>query len=223
MISFLGDIHGVVFPIFDWIYAAEKGDTLIQVGDAGVGMISRNNWEDIGKVAEDRGVEIKIIRGNHDDPQPFKENLKFGSLELVPDYSYRTIEGTKFLFIGGAISIDRIWRTEGVDYWKAEGIEFNLDKILEDADIVVTHSFPDFCTLSPRDFSNILWAINKDYPLKNELIEERKYLTEVYKKMLETRKPKIWVGGHFHLSKTEIINNTKFKCLDINELWTLMQ
>jgi predicted phosphodiesterase len=221
MTFFLGDIHGSFAPIFHWLdRLAEKGDTLIQVGDFGLGWITKKALEELGRESKDKGVNILAIRGNHDNPRLFKDNFKTGNLELLPDYSLREVEGKQIFFIGGAISIDRTSRIEGISYWKDEEVEMWLPKVLGiHCDTVVTHSAPSFCNPTTKDFSNIQWAIDDDPALLEELPIEREYFTDVFSVLCETNPPKNWYYGHFHTSLEERIHDCKFRCLDINELW----
>lgn len=225
MIFFLGDIHGDVRPIHKWLENfAEKGDTLIQVGDFGIGFKSMNKWilEDLAKESKKIGVDILVIRGNHDSPQLFKDNLKIGNLEFLPDYTLREIEGKQIFFIGGAISIDRYWRVQDIDYWRGEEINMDLGKVQGIAcDTVVTHSAPSIFELTTKDFSNIKWAIDADPSLLEELPKERNYLTDVFNTFCETKIPTNWWTGHFHISKIDYIGGCRFKCLNINELEAL--
>lgn len=223
MIFLIGDVHGNYSRIYDWIdRIADRGDTLISVGDFGVGFVPQWLLTDVGEEAARAGVNILAIKGNHDDPQPFRESRTFENLRLIPDYSIMNIEGKDFFFIGGAISIDRVWRIEGKSYWKDEAIVEDLSKVRGvQADIVVTHSAPSFCNPTTKDFSNIQWAIDADPSLKEELPKERAYLTEVYETLCESKVPESWWYGHFHTRLTENYKGTKFTCLDIDQLHNL--
>jgi hypothetical protein len=52
-------------------------------------------------------------------------------------------------FIGGAISIDRTGRKEGVSYWSDESIIYKPE-LIQNVDILVTHTAPSFC--HPQEF-----------------------------------------------------------------------
>ena len=59
----------------------------------------------------DEVMNHKFIRGNHDDPQACREHpywIKDGLIE------------NDIMYIGGAWSIDREYRTEGVSWWRDE-------------------------------------------------------------------------------------------------------
>lgn len=218
----LGDVHGHFGVIYGWLEEhAKQGDVLICVGDFGVGFCPEWILDDLGFEAQKKGVLIKAIRGNHDSPRPFKKGAKYGdNLELIQDYTTQTINGKKYLFVGGAISIDRTWRTEGEGYWKDEAVDYDLSKLdgIEGVNILITHTCQDFLSPAPKNFSNIQWALDVDPPLKDELIFEREYMTQVWNKLKENNNIKSHYYGHFHVTKTEYIEGTKFRCLNINEM-----
>jgi len=218
----LGDIHGQFNVLYGWLEDhAKTGDTLIQVGDFGVGFVKDWLLDDLGFEAKKKGVFIKAIRGNHDSPYPFAKGGVYGdNLELIQDYTTQTINGKKYLFIGGAISIDRAWRKEGEDYWKDEVVDYDMSKLdgIEGVDVLITHTCPDFLSPAPKSFSNIQWALDKDSPLKSELIFERDYMTQVWNKLKENNSIKSYYYGHFHVTKTEYVEGSKFRCLNINEM-----
>jgi hypothetical protein len=218
----LGDVHGHFGVIYGWLEDhAKAGDTLIQVGDFGAGFVKDWLLDDLGFEAKKKGALIKVIRGNHDSPYPFAKGGVYGdNLELIQDYTTQVINGKKYLFIGGALSIDRTWRKEGEDYWKDEVVDYDLSKLdgIEGVDVLITHTCPDFLSPAPKSFSNIQWALDRDLPLKDELIFERDYMTQVWNKLKENNDIKEWYGGHFHVSLLHIIGKTKFRFLGINEL-----
>lgn len=216
-----GDSHGNFMPIFDWIENhAEEGDVLTHVGDFGEFAVPKWILEDLGKESAKKSVQILVTRGNHSSPIYYQENRKYGNLEFMSDYSTRTINGKKVLFIGGAISIDRAWRKEGIDYWADEKVIYDLSLLdgIEDVDVMVSHTCPDFLSPAPKNFSNIQWALDKDPLLKDELIFERKYMTQVWEKLKEKNDIREWYGGHFHVSLLHIIGKTKFRFVGIDEI-----
>lgn len=213
----MGDVHGDFEKVRRNIRILNPNDTLILAGDVGVGFVTLKQLEDLGQLAEEGGINLLAIRGNHDYPLPFSENRHFNNLELIPDYTVRKIEGTNILFIGGAISVDRIYRTIDLNYWAEEGVVYNLDLLpKEKIDVVIAHSCTNLPTPAPKSFSNIKGFLTHDKQLREDLIKERDYLDQVWEKV----RPKRWYYGHFHVSKTEEIDGTVFRCLNINEAIT---
>ena len=145
------------------------------------------------------------------------------------------VEGKKILCVGGGISIDRQIRKNDKPYaswWDDEEFHYSptrISKVVNNnktIDIVVTHSAPTFCY--PRgvdapivnDWHNIEAQHGND--LKGELIMERKKIDKFYNDIKKTYKPTHWFYGHFHNTKTEVINEITFKSLNINEIHELI-
>lgn len=216
----LGDIHGDVDKIFDWSDIARSGDTLVQVGDFGVGFMAEWVLVELGAYLKDKGVHCFAIRGNHDDPAPFRKGEVYDNLHLVDDFSIIEINGETCLFIGGAISVDRIYRSEGHSYWKDEGILTNLE-LYKGTPVhhVFSHTAPDFLVPVPKDLSNIRGYLENDPPLEGELIAERLCMGRFHNK-IKNHSPnlKTWHYGHFHVSQTDFVEGVKYKCLNINEI-----
>src|ERR1700753_1506161 len=111
----LGDIHGRFENLKKLIkrYKIGKNDEvayIIQCGDFGIGFHPTTDEENLhllNKFLKRRNIIMIVIRGNHDDPSFFTGTHIFSNLKLVSDYSTMDIYGIKYLFVGGAISIDR--------------------------------------------------------------------------------------------------------------------
>src|SRR5574343_961800 len=153
----LGDIHGDFEFLCNVIRNLESGSLLIQIGDFGIGFKSEHRdlqelqW--INNVLMEKEVHLFVCRGNHDQPSFWDKNLQYANLKLIQDYTNLIINNKKCLFIGGAVSVDRMGRQISKNYWADEGIKYlNLKKLnkLSKIDYVFLHSAPDFCF--PRDY-----------------------------------------------------------------------
>ena len=207
----IGDIHGD-FRFYEAVISdAEKS---IQVGDFGVGFLSQKTsiWtpkidkiQRFGPLYEETfkdepNLNHRFIRGNHDNPMACKENKLW-----IPD---GTMCGP-FFCVGGALSIDKSMRTEGIDYWSDE--ELTYDEFMKIADIyeaikpdyVISHDCPEFIT--PHMFT---WYNKSAFPSIT-----RQGLQMLY----EIHQPKAWFFGHWHFHRIEKIYDTTFVCLDINQ------
>lgn len=104
---------------------------------------------------------------------------------------YYTIDGKTFLTMGGAVSTDRVLRTENVDWWAAEIPNAEeiatLRQTMEDhnytVDYIITHCAP----------TTVLPALNPYF----EQDEMTQLLDEVYYSM----DFKYWYFGHYHLHR----------------------
>ena len=218
---FLGDHHG------DWnelFYIANNKNlencNLISVGDLGIGFKYKKEYEyimseELNGMFKEKNINFYGIRGNHDDPQFFKgeDRICFDNFELLEDYTVAEYDSKLIQFIGGAISIDRTGRKEGVSYWKGEGVDYLKDK-LQKVDILITHTAPSWCF--PQQFNELVYGWAKDdETLLDELTNERAVISDIF----DVCKPSLHLYGHFHSSWTEEINGCKHKLLNINEVW----
>jgi hypothetical protein len=219
---FLGDHHGQWDFVFDIIVTKKiENCYIICVGDGGEGFISKDKqlrqFEYLNNEFKNKNIEYKSIRGNHSAPYFFqKENkINLSNFELIEDYSVYQYNSKLIQFIGGAISIDRTGRKEGVSYWKDEKVVFDKDKC-QNVDILVTHTAPSWCF--PQQFNEMVygWA-REDAYLLEDLTDERAVMNEIFKLC----KPSLHLYGHFHTSVTERINGCVHKLLDINEIWSM--
>ena len=107
----VGDLHGNFWAIASFIrrYGIFKS-LFIQVGDFGLGFdrYDESNLRHIDEALEDSQNKVIVIRGNHDDPSYwFEKKLDLKNIWFIPDYTKLNINGENFLFVGGAVSIDK--------------------------------------------------------------------------------------------------------------------
>ena len=218
MLYVTGDTHGDLDfqKILDWTEATKLNkdkDYLVILGDFGyVWENKRDNYE---KEKLDfiscLPFTTLFIDGNHENHSRLNAmrvvNFMGGKAHKVYDSIYHLMRGQvyeiagKCIFtFGGASSIDKHLRTDGVSWWKEE--EFNcreantaydnLNKINWEVDYVLTHSAP----LSIRD--KLFEGNNLYKPSSTERILEA---------ILRNIKFKRWYFGHYHIDKN--MNNFK--------------
>jgi predicted phosphodiesterase len=196
-ITLVGDIHGKYKRMHEIIREKDRHEYIVQIGDLGFDFSTLNN------VDPDK---FKIVGGNHDN---------YDKIINIPhylgDYGYTTLNGISFYFYRGAYSIDRQYRTIGIDYWSNE--ENNIETFMKarelyreiKPDIFLAHDCPDFMVpeyIGPyaKRYENITgWALGELYKI---------------------HQPKLFIHGHYHVSKTTQYGDTKFVCL--NELETYL-
>jgi len=224
-IILVGDIHGEYnYLRYSINRLGHENAYIIQVGDFGMGFHKPNYYKDqafpeLNKVLVDKNCQLFVIRGNHDDPEYFKQTnnpFDFSNITLLQDYAELDLIGKSILLVGGAISIDRTHRTQGKSWWSDEPFKLKLENEFpyrdRQYDLVVTHTRPGVCGAF-KGFNNIREWCNNDADLKNDLIEE----SQVVDYLFEKTKPKDWIYGHFHESAVNQYNGTTFRCLNINE------
>jgi hypothetical protein len=195
-ITLIGDVHGKYKRYHEIIREKDRHPYTIQLGDFGF---------DYGTVFNVDDQKHKIIGGNHDH---------YDRIIHIPhylgDFGYSCLNGVNFFYYRGAYSIDRQYRTVGIDWWEQEQV--TIDQFMKARElyrstkpkIVISHDCPDdigFRMLEPhqKKYENITgWALQE---------------------LLNIHQPELWIFGHWHNSKTIQYGNTKFICL--NELETL--
>lgn len=201
--TFIGDVHGKYAPYKKII--KEHANT-IQVGDMGIGFVKQRSYSDVKYLSNPPHALMKeagarFIRGNHDNPEVCKKHSQF-----IPD----GVVEEDVMFIGGASSIDRAWRTKDYDWWEDEQVSNqDFEKLVEvyndvKPKIMVTHECPEYIA------SAMLRHFNKE---KFALHSETRWF---FDRMWNAHAPKLWVFGHWHFSFDAVICETRFVCL--NEL-----
>lgn len=227
-LMFLGDIHGEYKVYLDYIKEYDIKDTnIIQLGDFGVGFSTlKKEKREINlyhSILVKNNVHIWVVRGNHDNPSYFRNDpFNFTNIHLISDYSVLNLSGKNILFLGGAISVDRIIRTEGKSYWKDENFILDIDKLksLRNIDIVVSHTAPSYCMPMYRNTSIFdYYTIKGDSKLKLDLITEQKNMELAFDILSQNNNITHHYFGHYHNSGVIEINNIKHRVLNINELY----
>lgn len=194
---FIGDVHGK----FDRYKKIIKNHPkTIQVGDMGVGFYRM--------IGSDRKAERnppfdamakgnhRFIRGNHDNPKACRQQ-KF----WIPDGH---VEGD-MMFIGGADSIDKAYRIEGLSWWRDEQLDYAqwcdcFDKYMDHKPrIMVTHDCP----------YTIYWHLHDRV---FDTLDDR--TSQSFDLFWRYHKPELWIFGHHHKSFDKVIDGTRFVCLD---------
>ena len=196
-ITVLADVHGKYKRMHEIIREKDRHEHIVQIGDLGFDFSTLDN------VDPDK---FKIVSGNHDNMDKI-----INIPHYLGDYGYTTLNGISFYFYRGAYSIDRQYRTIGIDWWEEE--QNNIETFMKarelyreiKPDIFLAHDCPDFMVpqyIGPyaKRYENITgWALGELYKI---------------------HQPKLFIHGHYHVSKTTQYGDTKFVCL--NELETYL-
>lgn len=191
----IGDIHGRL-STYKWLIKDVKES--IQVGDFGIGFDQFGTHTYINKYLDSFSGNHRFIRGNHDKLEECKLCKNW-----IPDGHIEN----DIMFIGGANSIDKNDRIEGVDWWRDEELSYReFDRLIELYEktkprIMITHECPN--------------SISK--LLKENIFKDHTITRQAFDSMFEIHQPELWVFGHWHLSYNNTVNNTKFICLDVYE------
>jgi hypothetical protein len=198
-VTLIGDLHGKYEKYHRILSRNKENPYTIQLGDFGFDYSTLRNVDPKNHV---------FIGGNHDN---------YDKVEQVPNYlgnyGYTVdFNGLDFFFYRGAYSIDKQYRTIGIDWWANE--ENNIETFMQarelyrsiKPDVMLTHDCPESLVthlLPPgaRVYQNTTgWALQE---------------------LLNIHQPKLWFFGHWHCSWKMMISGTEFRCLNELETYTL--
>lgn len=201
LLTLIGDVHG---KTGQYCHKLPQFERSIQLGDMGLGF-KGVGLPPPGTVPPDF-TKHRFIRGNHDNPAKCQRHPGYlGEFGFLPE--------DNIFYIGGAFSIDREWRTEGIDWWADEQLSYQqLDdaiKLYLDAKprFVVSHECPQ------KTSQWILLDLIGQYAVaKGACINTR--TCQAMQNMLEGHQPEAWIFGHYHIDKFLKVPgfNTQFVC-----------
>lgn len=214
----LGDTHSVLVTTALIKKANIVDSDIYHVGDGGEFFIElqKGMLEELDRVLRNQNCNLYVARGNHSNPEFWANGgYRTDNLWFVPDYTIVD----KCLFLGGAVSIDRVYLlAKGLPWWPDEVFSYNpIVKTMTGVSDIISHNRPDFC--KPLKVSPLVkeFFLN-DHLLESMLLEERKAITQVFSELSVNNFINTFNSGHMHSSGVEYINQTKFNHLGIDEI-----
>lgn len=186
----IGDVHGLIRGYQNII---NNCDFSICVGDFGF----KKEWDWLQ--SHFGGSNHYINPGNHD----YGPVLQYQTNQSCGNFAY--FDQFDIFTVRGAESIDKHLRIDGIDWFRNE--ELNYREQLE--------AFDKYCEIKPKV------VISHDCP--QSVLESIFKMGWSYGKtqtrtmlemMFQEHQPELWIFGHHHTSKDEIVNGTRFICLD---------
>jgi hypothetical protein len=173
-----GDWHGNLLWFMNYIVpeavrafdqAGESRRIIIQLGDFGFSPAAYGpDLPLMQSVLAENDMELWWLDGNHEQWPAIRELVRTGersqfppeavNLPVYPRIRYLprgtrwTWHGKRWLVVGGAVSVDRLLRQEGVSWFRDEEItDAEADRIISDgrADVLLSHDVP-FCWFPPH-------------------------------------------------------------------------
>ena len=228
IVDVIGDIHGDATAIARWA-AHSRHDILFAAGDVGLLFGHENNLAIVRTFEKYFPNKIVLmVPGNHDDYDQIEALppctiFDAKAYKLSDQFYYIdrgevvNIDGTTYLCISGAESIDREWRLNymedhpdyGPIWWQRELITpDDINKICDNmsrynwqVDYVISHEVP---TRVKREIFRVVYGPHYSSDLLWDLANQIYFST--------------WYCAHLHLSYKGTIGDMNFIVLDINEI-----
>ncbi len=226
----VGDIHGEFSELCYKIktYGIERAN-IIMLGDFGVGFHKYgyyvNELVKLDKLCMIRDCDVYVLRGNHDDPGYFKSDHpihdELNRVHLMEDYTILKTQDHSILCIGGAHSVDRLYRKsflrsyidaperkhaqQVVDWWKDEPVakvdSIELQGFIEEnkVDMICTHTTPSSFVMHTPSFVDEM--IKNDNALYYDLRDEQEYMESILELAYSVVGKVKWCHGHMHHSE----------------------
>lgn len=209
-ILFIGDVHGQL-NVLERLVNESDADIAVQCGDMGVWIDCLPGKSLPKKYRLSLNKPVYFVEGNHDN-HAYLASIKqgegvgvemFKNLIWMPRGAKKEIGGKKFLFCGGADSVDKAYRLAYYPgtWWPEEVIEPSvLDCVNKDDefDFVVTHDRPEFVT-------------HRLFPGTKIVGTSSMVLSNLYSKIIA----KNWVNGHWHERCDADLFDTHFVTLNM--------
>ena len=227
MIIAIGDVHGKFDQLIAKMEVVLEGNTgvnFVQLGDFGLGFEQPvrdwNKLNPINELLKQFDSTLYVIRGNHDNPAFWDWccTFHFSNIRFVADDTTLVIEGKVCYFAGGAISVDRTRRRQGIDYWCGETYELKPVRYIEDKiDILFTHDVYHPC--SPYTIANsdvVNYFANVDENLIEDLQRSQSVMEYLHRDIIKTNPNFTWYHGHYH--ESHVTNNNEQITHSLSEL-----
>ncbi|TFC86912.1 hypothetical protein E3T24_05905 [Cryobacterium sp. TmT2-59] len=213
-IGVMGDLHGdIEHALQAFKTLADRGvHVIVQLGDWGVLWPGRNWQIDLNKISRALArhqIAMYFLDGNHDwHPKILKYPVDPDGIRWITaniahlPRAYRTQIGGRFTLatLGGANSIDRELRKEGISWWPEEQItEGDLRRLgTERADVLVGHEAP---LMDEPDLDRRA----RDLGFSTDDI---RYATEsrvMFRRAVLQTRPRLTLGGHYHQFHDQVL------------------
>lgn len=184
-----------------------RDDMLIIAGDFGGVWTGDDGDDEILSMHDNRTYTTLFVGGNHENYDAIYkypvEMWNGGKIHRIRDNVIHlmngqvfTLEGRKFFVMGGATSVDKIWREEGVSWWPQEEPseeEFreafdNLAKVQNKVDYIITHTLPE-------KVRNKVFSVYSDFLNYDSGVE--KFLNLIIENIYYDK----WFSGHIHIDR----------------------
>ncbi|WP_168929494.1 metallophosphoesterase [Nocardioides sp. GY 10113] len=194
---------------------AEQGvDLVLHLGDFGLlwpGNSGQKYHRKVERVCAEHSVRLLVTPGNHEhwtrtDRLPLEARDGFGEIGWVTDHvavlprAHRFKIGDRsFVSLGGAVSVDREWRTADIDWWAQEAIEpehVHATVAGGPVDVFLAHDSPAAPYWTPA-VAQICTTNPQDWPA--DAVVDAAVGRTLMRQAFEAIAPSLFLHGHYHV------------------------
>jgi Icc-related predicted phosphoesterase len=201
-----GDWHGDAAWAIKMVLAARYQGVkkIIQLGDFGIWTHMKEGVEYLDTVNEALrydGSKVYFVPGNHENydhiewmernlPQTAHGNTYVRSNIVMLRRDGTSWEwGKRFVAVGGAVSVDRMWRTHLIDWWPQEQLSEAAVQSIERGALGTEHDY-FFTHDAPTNI-----------PMNGLIRDEQSHMhRQKFDRIAKALRPRLWFHGHFHRS-----------------------
>ena len=197
-----------IFILGDFGYWPSLIEEKISYGWGGHSSVYRKESSNCLAQIKLKDSKLYFLDGNHEQHSELNQYQDGHIHELQKNIffcsrgSSITIDGCKILFMGGARSIDKDMRTEGVDWFREETISYaDYERAMghHNIDIVMSHTAPTY-------FLSEL--------LEGNTAKINDPSCEALSGIFNKYRPRRWLFGHWHFYKEGCYRDCYWKCLN---------
>ena len=213
-----GDIHGrpnIIAEIFDFM--GEEDITII-AGDFGDGFLGTYCSEErfYDYIAK-QNKTILFIDGNHEHFDHLNSlpisTWNGGRVHKIRDNIIHCIRGEVFniqgksiFTFGGGYSLDKDFRSEGINWWPEENIQ-DKDRENAESNLNRCNRKVDYCISHTAPMDTVRMLAQKYYGLIKANVTEEYELTNYLQYVADTTSYDRWFFGHFHIDDDRLWHN----------------
>ncbi len=196
----------------------QLGDFGIWDSDAGRQYLNSLNWH-----LEEADAELLFLDGNHENHPLLNEMVSKrgnpdGTSQIRKNIRYMP-RGFRFslgdpelnrtfMALGGAVSVDKVFRTEGRDWWPGE--------VLSDAEVELAKDGGHVWAMLAHDAPKSAYLPLPPWPKGWDIADFAKAEAhrDVMQDVVNSVRPELYIHGHYHLRFRQEVNGMKIVSID---------
>lgn len=223
-VAIAGDWHGntkYALKAVDYSYDNDA-ELIVHVGDFSFDF-QDSFLQPLNAKLKEFDLNLLFCRGNHDNPEYLSSlPISSGTAQVKSNIIYApnnyrlTSNNRSVLFLGGAVSVDRSFRTPGKDWWSGETISMQeAEQAISDgyADVMICHDVPAGVNIKTIQNNPMGWPAHA--------LREAEAHRELLRAVVDSVKPALILAGHYHSRESHLLKgkdySTQVEILDCDQ------